>query len=170
MPLIEAIIVLLLILLTGVLALSELAIVSSLRARLAAMAEAGSNGARVALGLIDDPSRFLSTVQIGITLVGIFAGAFGGATLAAPLGVVLNAQMAPCGRLSTIAFIVVVSAGAPQGMPRQSWNSGLSPKRPSFCICFANHRWPVSKISSSGRTPSSCTFLAPARSMFGVEI
>lgn len=42
------------------------------------------------MGLIDDPSRFLATVQIGITLVGIFAGAFGGATLAEPLGVFLD--------------------------------------------------------------------------------
>ncbi|MBN9020671.1 MAG: DUF21 domain-containing protein, partial [Rhizobiales bacterium] len=85
MPLIEALVVFFLIVLNGVLAMSELAIVSSRKARLEAMAEAGSRGARVALGLIEDPSRFLSTVQIGITLVGIFAGAFGGATLAAQL-------------------------------------------------------------------------------------
>jgi putative hemolysin len=88
--------------------MSELAIVSSRKARLEAMAENGSAGARVALGLIEDPSRFLSTVQIGITLVGIFAGAFGGATLAAPLGAVLNelAFIAPNG--DAVAFVVVV--------------------------------------------------------------
>jgi putative hemolysin len=108
MPLIEALVVLVLIVLNGVLAMSELAIVSSRKARLEAMATAGSRGARVALGLIGDPGRFLSTVQIGITLVGIFAGAFGGATLAAPLAAVLNriAFIAPNGE--TIAFAVVV--------------------------------------------------------------
>jgi putative hemolysin len=108
MPLIEALVVLFLIVLNGVLAMSELAIVSSRKARLEAMAAAGSSGARVALGLIADPGRFLSTVQIGITLVGIFAGAFGGATLAAPLAAVLNrvALIAPNGE--AIAFVAVV--------------------------------------------------------------
>jgi putative hemolysin len=108
MPVIEALVVLVLIALNGVLAMSELAIVSSRKSRLEAMAAEGSSGARVALGLIADPSRFLSTVQIGITLVGIFAGAFGGATLAAPLGVLLNeiGWIAPNGE--AIAFVVVV--------------------------------------------------------------
>jgi putative hemolysin len=108
MPVIEALVVLVLSALNGVLAMSELAIVSSRKSRLEAMAAEGSSGARVALGLIADPSRFLSTVQIGITLVGIFAGAFGGATLAAPLGVLLNeiGWIAPNG--DAIAFVVVV--------------------------------------------------------------
>ncbi len=108
MPLIEALIVLALIVLNGVLAMSELAIVSSRKSRLEAMAEAGSRGARIAVRLIEDPSSFLSTVQIGITLVGIFAGAFGGATLAAPLGVMLDSVpwIAPNGE--AIAFVLVV--------------------------------------------------------------
>jgi putative hemolysin len=108
MPLLEALIVLLLILVNGVLALSELAIVSSRKVRLETMAAAGSSGARVALGLIEDPSRFLSTVQIGITLVGIFAGAFGGATLAEQLGAALDgvAWIAPRGE--AVAFVIVV--------------------------------------------------------------
>jgi magnesium and cobalt exporter, CNNM family len=108
MPLIEALVVLVLIVVNGVLAMSELAIVSSRKVRLEAMAEAGSGGARVALGLIEDPSRFLSTVQIGITLVGIFAGAFGGATLAEPLGEGLDriGWIAPNG--AAVAFVVVV--------------------------------------------------------------
>ena len=108
MPLIEALVVLALIVLNGVLAMSELAIVSSRKSRLEAMAESGSRGARIALRLIEDPSSFLSTVQIGITLVGIFAGAFGGATLAAPLGTLLDgiAWIAPNGE--AIAFVVVV--------------------------------------------------------------
>lgn len=61
--------------------MSELAIVSARRARLQQLADEGSSGARVALELTDSPNRLLSTVQIGITLVGIFAGAFGGARL-----------------------------------------------------------------------------------------
>jgi putative hemolysin len=107
-PIAEALIVLLLIVVNGVLAMSELAIVSSRKARLAALADAGSTGARVALGLLDDPSRFLSTVQIGITLVGIFAGAYGGATLAEHLGELLDgvAFIAPNG--DSVAFVVVV--------------------------------------------------------------
>lgn len=84
--LLEVAIVLLLVVLNGLFALSELAIVSSRRARLKAMAESGRRGARRALALASDPGRFLSTVQIGITLVGILAGAFSGATLGARLG------------------------------------------------------------------------------------
>ncbi len=77
----ELALVLVLVLLNGVFALSELAVVSARRSRLRAMAEAGRPGARAALALAEDPGRFLSTVQIGITLVGILAGAFSGAAL-----------------------------------------------------------------------------------------
>ncbi|MBI4774746.1 MAG: HlyC/CorC family transporter [Deltaproteobacteria bacterium] len=82
--------VFLLTLMNGLLAMSELAVVSSRRSRLEHLANQGSHGARAALRLIDDPSRFLSTVQIGITLVGIIAGAFSGATLGQRLGAWLN--------------------------------------------------------------------------------
>jgi putative hemolysin len=71
-----------LIVLNGYFAMSELAIVSARRARLQQRADAGSHGARVALELSDHPTRFLSTVQIGITLIGILAGAYSGATFA----------------------------------------------------------------------------------------
>src|SRR2546423_2050518 len=74
-----------LMLLNGVLAMSELAIVSSREARLKAMARGGSSGARCALDLASDPGRFLSTVQSGITLIAIFAGAFSGASLGEPV-------------------------------------------------------------------------------------
>lgn len=70
-----------LIALNGVFALSELAVVSARKARLKTMVEAGRPGARTALKLAEEPGRFLSTVQIGITLVGILAGAFSGAAL-----------------------------------------------------------------------------------------
>ena len=80
-----------LVLLNGCFALAELAIVSSRRVRLQQMAEAGGKGAAQALALADNPGRFLSAVQVGITLIGIGSGAFGGATLGARLGPVLDA-------------------------------------------------------------------------------
>ncbi len=77
----EILIVFALTLVNGVLAMSELAIVSSRTARLRVMADNGSRGAAMAIRLAEDPGRFLSSVQIGITLVGVLAGAFSGATL-----------------------------------------------------------------------------------------
>ncbi|HEX5007230.1 MAG TPA: hemolysin family protein [Hyphomonadaceae bacterium] len=71
----------LLILLNGVFALAEMAIVSSRRPRLKAMADRGNRGARAALRLLDDPSKLLSTVQIGITAIGVIAGAYGATAL-----------------------------------------------------------------------------------------
>jgi putative hemolysin len=82
---IELVIVVALILVNAFFAMSELALVSARRARLQTMADSGHRGARAALALAEDPNRLLSTVQVGITLVGIFAGAFGGATLSKPL-------------------------------------------------------------------------------------
>lgn len=86
----EITIIVLLTVLNGAFAMSELAVVSARRARLRVMADEGNTGARTALKLIEDPSRFLSTVQIGITLVGVGAGAFGGATLGARFGAWLD--------------------------------------------------------------------------------
>ena len=74
-----------LIALNGGFAMSELAIVSSREARLKAMVKAGRGGAQTALDLAADPGRFLSTVQIGITLIGILAGAYSGASLGGPV-------------------------------------------------------------------------------------
>jgi len=81
MLLIELAIIVALILLNGLFALAELAIVSSRRARLQALVDREVVGSRRALALATDPGRFLSTVQIGITLVGVLSGAFSGATL-----------------------------------------------------------------------------------------
>lgn len=83
---VEILIVACLILLNGVLAMSEMAMVSSRKARLEQMAANGNRGAKAALETIADPGSFLSTVQIGITLVGITAGAFSGASLGDDLG------------------------------------------------------------------------------------
>lgn len=87
--LIDIAIIMFFILLNGVFAMTELAVVSSRKNRLEAKAEAGNRSARIALDLKENPSTFLSTVQIGITLIGIFSGAFSGVTLAEPLGVYL---------------------------------------------------------------------------------
>ncbi len=89
MPLIDLLIVLALIVVNGIFAMSEIAVVSVNKVRLQQDAEDGDDAASRALELANHPNRFLSTVQIGITLVGVGAGAFGGATLARPLGDVL---------------------------------------------------------------------------------
>jgi putative hemolysin len=80
--LIELVVILFLLAVNGVFAMSELAIVTARKVRLEQRAEDGDAGARVALSLAQDPTQFLSTVQVGITLIGVLAGAFGGATLA----------------------------------------------------------------------------------------
>ena len=81
----EILIILLLILANGIFAMTEIAIVSSRKSRLERQAAEGSNGAKQALELANDPTELLSTVQVGITLIGIVTGAFGGATLAQAL-------------------------------------------------------------------------------------
>jgi putative hemolysin len=78
-------VVLLLVLLNGVFAMSEMAVVSARRAKLQTDADRGNKGAEAALRLADDPTRFLSAVQVGITLIGILAGAYGQATIAGEL-------------------------------------------------------------------------------------
>ena len=83
-PWFDVVIILALVILNGVLSMSELAIVSAREARLKAMAKSGSGGAKCALELAGDPGRFISTVQTGITLIAIFAGAFSGASLGKP--------------------------------------------------------------------------------------
>ncbi|HEX5905408.1 MAG TPA: hemolysin family protein, partial [Propionibacteriaceae bacterium] len=110
MPLVEILIVLALVLLNGYFAMSELAVVSARPARLEALARKGSRRARLALALARDPGRMLSTVQIGITLVGIIAGAFGGATLAEPLDNALARLPGLAPVSAEIAYTLVVLA------------------------------------------------------------
>jgi putative hemolysin len=81
----DVILLLGLILLNGVFAMSEIAIVSSRRTRLLQMADAGGSGARHALRLASEPTRFLSSVQVGITSIGILNGAIGEASIATRL-------------------------------------------------------------------------------------
>ena len=103
-------IVLVLVVLNGFFAMSELAIVSSRRQRLETMAKAGSRGAARALKLGEDPTSFLSTVQVGITLIGIFAGAYSGATLSEPLADALRGVPGLARVADTTAFALVVIA------------------------------------------------------------
>lgn len=103
-------IVIILILINGVLAMAELAIVSSRRARLQALADREVIGSRRALALAADPGRFLSTVQIGITLVGVLSGAFSGATLGQRLAVWIKTFGIPeaVGDAMGIGMVVIV--------------------------------------------------------------
>jgi putative hemolysin len=110
MPLLEIVIVLALVLLNGFFAMSELAVVSSRPARLETRARTGDRGARLALALARDPGRMLSTVQIGITLVGIVAGAFGGARLAVPFGDALARIPGLAPFSAEIAYTLVIAA------------------------------------------------------------
>src|SRR5215207_5242573 len=105
----EVLFILLLLAANGVFAMSELAVVSSRKARLQRMAEAGDERARAALELANSPDRFLSTIQIGITLVGILAGAFGGATIAEQLGAQIGRvpALAEYGEAIGLALVVI---------------------------------------------------------------
>jgi putative hemolysin len=106
----ETLLILLLILVNGVLAMSEMAIVSARRARLQPLAEDGEMGARIALSLADSPTQFLSTVQIGITLIGVLTGAVGGATLVEELTSWLGKAPWLAAYAESIALILVVGA------------------------------------------------------------
>ncbi len=104
----EILIVLFLTVVNGVLAMSELAVVSARPARLRVLAEQGQRGAQAALDLRETPGRFLSTVQIGITLVGVLSGAFSGATLGARLADYLEIGGVPGPLADTIGVGAVV--------------------------------------------------------------
>jgi putative hemolysin len=123
--LVEIAIVILLTLINGLLAMSELAIVSARTARLQILADKGSKGAATAIRLAEDPGRFLSSVQIGITLVGILAGAFSGATLGARLAAALvdagvpSTVAQPVGVGSVVVAITYLSLIVGELVPKQ---------------------------------------------------
>ena len=89
-PWVDVVIILVLVAVNGVFAMSELAIASSRKARLEAMARTGSAGARAALQLSADPGKFLSTVQVGITLIAVISGAYSGEALGEPTAIRLQ--------------------------------------------------------------------------------
>jgi magnesium and cobalt exporter, CNNM family len=105
----ELAIVFFLVLLNGLLAMSELAIVSSRPARLKAMVERNVTGSRRALALASDPGKFFSTVQIGITLVGVGSGAFSGATLGLRVAAMLHDLGLSPGLSETLGVGIVVA-------------------------------------------------------------
>ena len=107
-PWLDLVLILALIAINGLLSMSELAIVSAREARLKAMAKAGSGGARCALDLAAEPGRFLSTVQIGITLIGILAGAYSGASLGQPVAQRLQLLGMAADTAQTVGFGLVI--------------------------------------------------------------
>lgn len=110
MLLVASAVVLLLVVLNGLFAMSELAIVSARKSRLQTLADRGDRGAASALKLADEPTRFLSSVQVGITLIGILAGAYGQATIAAELDALLETVpgFAPYSEAVSTGLVVVV--------------------------------------------------------------
>ncbi len=104
----ELIIILLIAIINGVLAMAEAAFIRARKARLTQLAEDGNRRAAVTLEMMADPNRFLSTTQIGITLIGILAGAFGGATVADSLAAGLREMPALRPYAQPLAIIVVV--------------------------------------------------------------
>src|SRR5262245_2281769 len=109
MLIVELTIVIVLIVLNGLLAMAELAVVSSRPARLRTFVEREVVGSRRALALASDPGRFLSTVQIGITLIGVLSGAFSGATLGVRLADWLAELGLPRGFADAAGVGIVVS-------------------------------------------------------------
>jgi putative hemolysin len=108
----DILLILLLIMINGVFAMSEIAIVSSRRIRLQQKAEEGDIGARAALALSEHPTRFLSTVQIGITMIGVLSGAFGEAAITQRLIPVFASVdgLAPYAKpLATVCMVVMVT-------------------------------------------------------------
>ena len=108
----EILFILFLVLANGIFAMSEAALISARDTRLQEMAGDDNLRARAALDLLDEPNLFLSTVQIGITLVGVLAGAFGGATIAVPLAGVIEGVplLAPYAGTLSVGVVVVVIA------------------------------------------------------------
>ncbi len=107
-PWIDVAIIFALILINALFAMAELAIVSARRARLEAMQRAGVRGARAAIALAGDPGKLLSTVQIGITLIGVLAGAYSGASLGAPTAASLKTLGIGAALADTLGFVIVI--------------------------------------------------------------
>ncbi len=107
---VEILVIFLLILINGLLSMAEIAIVSARQNRLEQRADQGDESARTALKLARDPSNFLSTVQIGITLVGVLTSVFGGASIAGHLAGYLNQipSLAPYSQAISLGFIVLL--------------------------------------------------------------
>ncbi len=138
----ELLVIFLLLLINAFFALSEMAIVSASKPLLRQMVKQGNRRAEAALKLAEDPGKFLSTVQVGITLVGILAGAYGGATIAAKIAPFLNdiGWISPYGDTIAVALVVTlitflsVVIGEPSP---SSWRSEI----PKGWPCSSPVRW-----------------------------
>jgi len=108
--LVEIVIILVLIIINGIFAMAEFAMVSAKKTRLQQRADEGDAQAAAALEIANEPTRFLSTIQIGITLIGILAGAFGGTTVAKGIAAYLTeiALFAPYSDIIAITLVVIV--------------------------------------------------------------
>lgn len=105
----EFVIILLLILFNGIFAMSEIAVISARKTTLSNDEKKGSRSARAALRLANDPDRFLSTVQIGITLIGILTGIYSGASLSGKFAAVLESIGLPSGLAYPVAQTLIVA-------------------------------------------------------------
>ena len=103
----EIIIIFILIVLTGYLSMAELAVVSVRKSKLQKYLEEGNKKAQIVMDLLEDPNEFLSTVQIGISLIGVLTGAFGGVTLAEPLANLIS--FVPYANLISLIIVVVIT-------------------------------------------------------------
>ncbi len=103
----EIIIILILIIFTGYLSMAELAVVSIRKAKMQKYLDDGNENAQIVFDLLEDPNEFLSTVQIGISLIGVLTGAFGGVTLAEPLSKVIS--FIPYSQPISVAIVVIVT-------------------------------------------------------------
>ena len=160
----ELVIAVVLIALNGLFALSELAVVSSREVRLKTMAAAGERGATAALALAQDPGRFLSTVQVGITLIGILAGAVSGAALGRDLsawlaGLGMRASIAnPLGYALVIAVITYLSVIIGELVPKQ-----LALRNPERIACMVA---PTMRFLSRVAGPAVGLLDASSRAVF----
>lgn len=103
----EIIVILILIVLTGYLSMAELAVVSVRKAKMQKYIEEGDERAQIVFDLLEDPNEFLSTVQIGISLIGVLTGAFGGVTLARPLSELIS--FVPYNEPISVAIVVIIT-------------------------------------------------------------
>ena len=103
----EIIVILILIILTGYLSMAELAVVSVRKSKMQKYLEQNNKNAEIVISLLDDPNEFLSTVQIGISLIGVLTGAFGGVTLAEPLASLI--PFIPHNNLISLIVVVIVT-------------------------------------------------------------
>jgi putative hemolysin len=160
----ELLIVGFLIVLNGVFALSELAVVSARKVRLEMLADRGVSGAQAAIALSENPGKFLSTVQIGITLVGIVAGAFSGATLGSRMGEFLasagvRTDIAGAGGFAlVIGIITYLSVIVGELVPKH-----LALKNPERIACFIA---PPMNILSRVAAPAVWLLDASTRGVF----